>query len=81
MTSVPMRFATLVPSQAIEMSRITLAVVRLKSTSTSMNFQNAVTVGTRPTRPYIIPPNRIGGTTRSGRMSKSTFEEKYVNEE
>lgn len=81
MTNVPTKFPTLVLSQATEMSKTTLAVVRLNSTSTKRNFQNVDTDGTRPTRPYTIPPNRSGGTTRSGRMSKRTFEEKYVNDE
>ena len=69
MTIVPMRLATLVFAQAIDMSKMTLAVVRLKSTRVRMNFQKAATVGTKPTRPYTIPPKRSGGTTRSGRMS------------
>ena len=69
MTIVPIRLATLVFAHAIEMSKITLAVVRLKSTSVRMNFQKAVTVGTKPTSPYTIPPKSSGGTTRSGRMS------------
>ena len=70
MTIVPIRLATLVFAHAMEMSRITLAVVRLNSTSVSINFQKAATVGTKPTRPYTIPPKSNGGTTRSGRMSK-----------
>lgn len=68
-TMVPIRLATLVFAHAIEMSKMTLAVVRLKSTSVRMNFQNAGTVGTKPTRPYTMPPKSNGGTTRSGRMS------------
>ncbi len=51
MTMVPIRLATLVFAHAIEMSKMTLAVVRLKSTSVRMNFQKAATVGTKPTRP------------------------------
>jgi hypothetical protein len=69
MTIVPIRLATLVFAHAMEMSKITLAVVTLKSTSVRMNFQNAVTVGTKPTSPYTMPPKSNGGTTRSGRMS------------
>ena len=69
MTIVPIRLATLVFAHAIEISNMTLAVVRLKSTSVRMNFQKADTVGTKPTRPYTIPPKSSGGTTRSGRMS------------
>jgi hypothetical protein len=72
MTIVPIRLATLVFAHAIEMSRMTLAVVRLNSTSVRINFQKATTVGTRPTRPYTIPPKSNGGTTRSGRMSNRT---------
>ena len=48
MTRVPMRLATLVLSNAIESRRMTVAVVRLKSTSVSMNFQNVATSGTSP---------------------------------
>jgi len=76
MTIVPIRLATLVFAHAIEMSKITLAVVRLKSTSVRMNFQKAATVGTKPTRPYTIPPKSNGGTTRSGRMSNRIFDVK-----
>ena len=43
-----MRLATLVLSNAIESRRMTLAVVRLKSTSVSMNFQKIDTSGTSP---------------------------------
>ena len=51
MTSVPTRLATLTLANAIESQRTTLAVVRLKRTRVSMNFQKPATVGTRPTRP------------------------------
>ena len=51
MTKVPTRFATLLLSQAMEMSKITLALVRLKRTRVRRNFQNAATVGTNPTSP------------------------------
>jgi len=51
MINVPTRLATLTSANAIDSQRTTLAVVKLKSTSVSMNFQNAATVGTRPTSP------------------------------
>lgn len=51
MMRVPMRFATLVLATATDMKRMALAVVRLNRTSVRRNFQNAGTVGTRPTRP------------------------------
>jgi len=73
-TSVPTKLATLMLENAIESSKTTLAVVRLKSTRVRMNFQNAVTVGTSPTRPYTIPPNISGGTSRKGNMSNRTCE-------
>ena len=66
---VPTRLATLTLAKAIESQRTTLAVVKLNSTRVSMNFQKPATVGTRPTRPYTIPPNIIGGTRRRGRIS------------
>lgn len=69
MTIVPIRLATLVFAHAIEMSRMTLAVVKLNSTRVRINFQKAATVGTKPTSPYTIPPKSNGGTTRSGRIS------------
>ena len=69
MTIVPIRLATLIFAQAMEMRKMRLAVVRLYSTSVRINFQKAATVGTKPTRPYTIPPKSNGGTTRSGRMS------------
>ena len=72
MTIVPIKLATLVFAHAIEMSKMTLAVVRLNRTSVRINFQKATTVGTKPTRPYTIPPKSNGGTTRSGRMSNRT---------
>lgn len=72
-TSVPTKLATLVLAKAIERSRTTLAVVRLNNTRVSKNFQNPATVGTSPTRGYRIPPNTNGGTSRRGRMSKSTY--------
>jgi hypothetical protein len=50
-TKVPTKLATLELANAIDNRRITLAVVRLNSTSVNMNFQKAGTVGTRPTRP------------------------------
>ena len=50
-TIVPIRLATLVFAHAIEMSKMTLAVVKLNSTSVRINFQKAGTVGTKPTRP------------------------------
>ena len=51
MTRVPTRLATLVLENAIDSSRMTLAVVRLKRTSVSMNFQKIATSGTRPIQP------------------------------
>ena len=69
MTIVPIRLATPVSAHAIEISKMTLAVVRLNSTRVRMNFQKAGTVGTKPTRPYTMPPKSNGGTTRSGRIS------------
>jgi len=48
---VPTKLATLVLANDIDSKRITLAVVKLNSTSVNMNFQKAGTVGTRPTRP------------------------------
>ena len=51
MIRVPTRLATLVLAKAIDNRRITLAVVKLKSTSTRMNFQNVDTSGTRPINP------------------------------
>lgn len=50
MMSVPTKLATLVLANAIERSRMMLAVVRLNMTKVSMNFQNIGTAGTRPTR-------------------------------
>lgn len=51
MIKVPTRLATLVLAKAIDNRRITLAVVKLNSTSTRMNFQNVETSGTRPINP------------------------------
>ena len=48
--SVPTKLATLTLANAMDNSRMMLAVVRLKRISVSMNFQNAGAVGTRPTR-------------------------------
>lgn len=76
MTRVPTKLATLVLSNAIDSHNTTLAVVRLNKTSVSMNFQNPATVGTSPIRPYTIPPNMSGGTSRSGRMSNKTYSKK-----
>jgi len=50
MTIVPIRLATLVFAHAIEMSKMTLAVVRLNSTSVRITFQKAATVGTQSQR-------------------------------
>lgn len=50
-TNVPTKLATLMLAKAIDSHSTTLAVVRLNSTSVSINFQNPGTVGTRPTRP------------------------------
>lgn len=78
MIKVPTRLATLILANAMESSSTTLAVVRLNITSVSINFQKAGTVGTSPTRPYTIPPNIRGGTSRSGRMSNRIYS-KAVN--
>jgi hypothetical protein len=72
--SVPTRLATLTLAKAIESQRTTLAVVKLNKTRVSMNFQKPATVGTRPTSPYTIPPNIIGGTRRRGRISNKICE-------
>ena len=72
MTNVPTKLAKLVLSNAMDNNSITLAVVKLNNTNVSINFQNAGTVATSPTRPYTIPPNRRGGTRRNGRISKRT---------
>lgn len=81
MIRVPTRLATLVLENAMERRRITLAVVKLKRTSVSMNFQNETTVGTKPMSPYTMPPKTRGGTTRSGKISNMILEKKYVKEE
>lgn len=78
MTKVPTKLATLGLSNAIERRSTTLAVVKLKSTRVRRNFQNATTVGTRPTSPYTMPPNTSGGTSRKGRMSKRTFKLRFL---
>ena len=52
MTSVPTKLATLMPEIAMENSNTMLGVVRLKSMRGRMDFQNVVTMGTSPTRPY-----------------------------
>lgn len=51
MMSVPTRDDTLVLAMPMERSRMTLAVVRLKRTRVSMNFQNVATSGTSPIQP------------------------------
>lgn len=51
MINVPTKLATLTLANAIDSHSTTLAVVRLKRTSVSMNFQNPGTVGTSPTNP------------------------------
>jgi hypothetical protein len=48
-TRVPTKLATLILAKAIDRSSTTLAVVRLKRTRVSRNFQNPGTVGTSPT--------------------------------
>ena len=73
MTNVPTKLAKPVLSNAMDNNNITLAVVKLNNTNVRMNFQNAGTVATSPTRPYTIPPNRSGGTRRNGRISKRTY--------
>ena len=50
-TNVPTKLAKLVLSNAIDNNRMTLAVVKLNNTNVSINFQNAGTVATSPTRP------------------------------
>jgi hypothetical protein len=72
-TIVPIRLATPVSAHAIDISKITLAVVRLNNTRVRMNFQKAGTVGTKPTRPYTMPPKSNGGTTRRGRISNRIY--------
>ena len=51
MINVPTRLATLTLAKAIESQSIAVAVVKLNRTRVRINFQNAVTVGTRPTSP------------------------------
>ena len=50
MKRFPTKLATLVLSNAMEISNTEVAVQRLNSTSVSKNFQNVVGSGTRPTR-------------------------------
>jgi hypothetical protein len=76
-----MKLATLKFSNPTDNRRHTLAVVRLNSTSVSMNFQYAAGVPTSPMSGYAIAAKTNGGTTRSGRMSKRTLDEKYVKDE
>lgn len=78
MTNVPTKLAMPVLSNAMDNSSITLAVVKLNSTNVRINFQNAGTVATSPTRPYTIPPNKRGGTRRNGRISKRTCSRKRL---
>lgn len=78
-TKVPTKLATLMLANAIESHNTTLAVVRLNKTSVSMNFQNAGTVGTRPTSGYTIPPKTSGGTRRSGKISNRIYITLQVN--
>ena len=56
MIKVPNNPATPMSANAIDKSRTQVAVARLNKTKTSINFQNMACVGTRPTKPYTIPP-------------------------
>jgi hypothetical protein len=51
MIKVPTKPATLVLENATDINNTTLAVVRLNKTNVRRNFQNAGTLGTRPTIP------------------------------
>ena len=74
--NVPTKLATDVLSKMIETKRTAVAVARLNKTRVNMNFQYTATSGTRPIKPYTMPPNSRGGTTRRGRMSNRSLEEK-----
>jgi hypothetical protein len=50
MIKVPTRLATPTVEKAIDSQSTMLAVARLKRTNVKMNFQNAATDGTSPTR-------------------------------
>jgi hypothetical protein len=78
MTSVPTKLATLMPENAIENSNTTLAVVRLKSTRVRMNFQNAATVGTSPTRSYTIPLASVVGQAAKAECRTEPVKEQKV---
>jgi hypothetical protein len=71
--SVPTKLATLTLENAMDNSKMTLAVAKLNKIRVSINLQNVATSGTRPTRPYMIEPNTSGGTTLRGSMSKVTY--------
>ena len=75
-TKVPTKLATDVLSKTMETKRTAVAVARLNKTRVSMNFQYTATSGTRPIRPYTMPPKSKGGTIRRGRMSKKSLDEK-----
>jgi hypothetical protein len=79
--NVPTKLATPRSANETDMSRHAPAVVRLKRTSVSTNFQYAAGEATSPMSGYAIEAKTNGGTTRSGRMSKKTLAEKYVNDE
>lgn len=56
MINVPTRLATLTLANTTDNHSTRLAVARLNSTKTSMNFQSPGTVGTRPASPYTMLP-------------------------
>ena len=73
MTNVPTKLAKLVLSNAMDNNSITLAVVKLNNTNVSINFQNAGTVATSPTRPYTLP-NMISIPDRNTAYSSASLE-------
>jgi len=73
---VPTKLATDVLSKMMETKRTAVAVARLNKTRVNINFQYTATSGTRPIKPYTMPPNSRGGTTRRGRISKRSLDEK-----
>jgi hypothetical protein len=76
MTREPIRLATPVSGKMIPIKRHMAAEVKLKRTRTRMKAPNSAQPLTRPTMGYIIIPITIGGRTRSGSMSNSTYRQR-----
>jgi hypothetical protein len=80
-TSTPIKFATPEFRNTMPMKRKIAAAARLKRTRNKTNLRKFGHAGIKPVMGYTMIPRIIGGSKRSGMMSKMTLAAKYAGGE